>query len=286
MYSKMSLNGEWMLTGKKPDGTEIRVSAKVPGYVHPALEQAGILPPLYWRTNAEQCQWPEEMEWAFSRSFVLEEDQDLSNAWLRFGGIDTYADVYLNNELIYHSSNMFIPFEVKAAQWLKYGENTIRVVIHPYKPQIEGKSLDYSAAFNTERVHVRRIQCTFFWDWVNRFVSAGIWRDVELVFTEKAQIREVYVQTADICETSASIRLRIAAEDALAQNCRFQVLILDPEGCEVWKTQGRVYWNTLRLQADIRDPKLWWPNGYGEHPLYTIKVRLLDEDGQELKELA
>ena len=52
MYEKILLNGCWTLKSK-----EICVPATVPGYVHPALEKAGVLEDIFWRDNAEKCQW-------------------------------------------------------------------------------------------------------------------------------------------------------------------------------------------------------------------------------------
>lgn len=51
MYEKILLNGCWTLKSK-----EICVPATVPGYVHPALEKAGVLEDIFWRDNAEKCQ--------------------------------------------------------------------------------------------------------------------------------------------------------------------------------------------------------------------------------------
>ncbi len=283
MYTKISLNGEWQLSGTKSDGTRISIPCEIPGYAHPALEKAGYIPEMFWRKNTEESQWIEDVEWTFSKKFDITDGADMSRVELSFGGIDTYADVYLNGQNILTSDNMFVPYSVDVSDVLRVGSNELSVVVHPYKTIApKPDTTKYRAAFRHERAMIRRLQCTFFWDWVDRYVTAGIWQDVELSFLPEATIDNVFTEVADICDTSASIKFQIKTKNAVNTGCRFNIDITDPEGALCWDLHGRVFMDTMYLQADIRDPKLWWPVGYGEHPLYTVTVSLFDKDGNEL----
>jgi len=283
MKKEILLNGIWQLSGKTENGAEdICIEAQIPGYVHPALEKAGIIPPIFYRDNAEKCQWPEENEWIFTKEFLVDEYDKDFKAELCFGGVDTYADIYFNDQLVYVSSNMFIPFNVDVSNLLKVGKNVVKVVIKPYKLMIEGKPVTDCAAFTSDRVYVRRVQCTFYWDWVNRFVSAGIWRDVKLRFLHKAYIEDVFVKTSYIAKTSAGISIDITTVNGLSENCKFKVDIVGPKGDIVWTQNGTIFLDTITLNAGIRNPELWWPVGYGEHPLYTVNVTLTDSDDNPL----
>ena len=283
MYKKISLNGEWTLSGKDKTKTDISVPCTIPGYAHPALEKAGYIPEMFWRKNTEESQWIEDVEWTFTRTFDLSCDQDFSRAVLSFGGIDTYSDVYLNGQNILTTDNMFVPYSAKVSDILRGGENTLSVVVHPYKTVApKPDTTKYRAAFCHDRAMVRRLQCTFFWDWVDRYVTAGIWQDVELSFLPEAIIEDVFTEVTDICETSASINFQIKTENAVKSGCRFKIDITDPDGSVAWDLEGRVFMDTMYLQADLPEPKLWWPNGYGEHPLYTVTVSIFDKDGNEL----
>lgn len=276
------LNGEWRLIGTTDKDVPINVPINIPGYVHTALEEANIVPKMFYRDNAELCQWPEEKEWVFEKEFDIDKYDENLSAVLCFGGIDTYADIYFNNKSVYTSSNMFIPVTINVSDLISIGKNSIRVVIKPYKEMIKDKPPRYNAAFTTDRLYVRRIQCTFYWDWVNRFVSAGIWRDVKLQFMPKAYIEDVFVRTSYIAKTSAGIDIEISTENALSEKCKFVVEILAPDGQLVWKEFGKVFLETLTLHASIENPKLWWPVGYGDHPLYTVNVSLMSEEGETL----
>ena len=96
---------------------------------------------------------------------------------------------------------MFVPYSAKVSDALKVGENTLSVVVHPYKTMApKPDTTKYRAAFCHDRAMVRRLQCTFFWDWVDRYVTAGIWQDVELSFLPEAVIDNVFTEVTDICE--------------------------------------------------------------------------------------
>lgn len=277
---KKILSGKWMLYGTDEQGNKLQIPISVPGYVHPALEGAGILPPLYWRDNAKLCQWPEKHEWVFEAHFTVEEAFDISRARIEFGGVDTFADIFLNGRHIYTTRNAFLPFSADACKAIRYGDNILRVEIHPYHKLIEGKKEYTHMAFdNCERAHIRRIQCTFFWDWVERFVSAGICGDVVLNFAPDAEITQVKAETVSIADTSAVISLRMDTKRALGNGCTFAVKIYDPDRNEIWEEHGRVFLSSLRLYASIPSPRLWWPVGYGEHPLYKVSFLLYSADG-------
>ncbi|MBR4125575.1 MAG: hypothetical protein IKR13_05180, partial [Victivallales bacterium] len=76
MKTEISLNGKWLLTGKDASGKPIALPIQIPGYVHPTLEDAGLIPSVFWRDNARQCQWVEKVEWTFSHTFEIPAKQD------------------------------------------------------------------------------------------------------------------------------------------------------------------------------------------------------------------
>jgi len=119
MLKEITLNGIWKLTGEDESGKKIETDIRIPGYVHPTLKKAGIIPPMFYRDNAEKCQWIEKKEWTFEKEFTLTEE-DFSNTLLSFGGIDVFADVYLNGTLVYQSENMFVPYVSESTGMQKY----------------------------------------------------------------------------------------------------------------------------------------------------------------------
>lgn len=276
---KKLLNGMWILSGENKDGAAIEIEAAVPGYVMPELEKAGILPDLFYRDNNKNCHWTEDKTWVYTKKFTVP-DVDLTNAYLSFDGVDTYADIILNGETVYKTSNMFLPFCVSGG--LKKGENELKVVIRPYKEYVINPKERTSAFGMFDRLYVRRVQCTFFWDWVDRFVSAGICGDVSLVIPESGEIENAHAEVAYISDKSAGISLRLKTKRALENGCRFKININAPDGKLVWTDGGRVFLSEIFMQAGIRNPELWWPAGYGKQPLYTVSFTLFDKDGKEI----
>ena len=83
--------------------------AKVHGTVHQNLIDNGKLIDPFWGMNEEKVQWVEKEDWKYKTSFVITEEQlEYSAAMLRFEGLDTYADIYLNGALIKRTDNMFV----------------------------------------------------------------------------------------------------------------------------------------------------------------------------------
>ena len=92
---KISLNGSWNGKCLAKEGEEsFSFAGTVPGCVHTDLMGSRIDRNLYFRDNADACQWIESRDWEYSRSFVLEEP--CADARLVFEGLDVYCKVFLN----------------------------------------------------------------------------------------------------------------------------------------------------------------------------------------------
>ncbi len=163
---------------------------------------------------------------------------------------------------------------------LKSGENTLEVLFRSPIKEVEGMPL-HDAAFTQERIHTRRIQCTYSWDWVDRFVTMGIYRPVRLVFREPNGIESVYVYTNDINPYSAQLKLEISIRDLFVCGDTVRIEIADPDGRTVFSKERTILKNTLCEYIDVPSPALWYPLGYGEQPLYTVTVSTKSETWSE-----
>jgi beta-mannosidase len=301
MTTCVNLSGEWTLRGEMPrEDREWRLTGRVPGQVHLDLLREGHIPDPFWREQADACQWIEREEWVYEREFELAGDFDRSWAVLEFDGLDTFATITLNGAEVGRTANMFIPHAFEVGPLLREGTNRLRVRFDSIWKHVEGKRMDYPCAFeNQERLHVRRMQCTFHWDWVNRFVTAGIWRPVRLVSYDRARVVAVGVWTERVSGVrgqeadEADIAVQLEAEIRTDQPVTACVEILDPSGRCAGKTGKQAAAGkanatdrcppiTDHFYVRIPDPRLWWPNGYGDQPLYTCRVPLSAADGTEL----
>ncbi len=261
-------------------------SAEVPGCVHMDLLRHGLLPDPFAGTNEDSIQWVENEDWVYRTNFKLTAAQLRNDeALLVFDGLDTYADVYLNDKLVLRSDNMFVGYEVPVRQYLKRGENELRILFHSpinhVMPQWEAAGFNYPAdndhAEKRMSVFSRKAPFHYGWDWGIRMVTSGIWRPAKLVFCNKARIADVYVRQSSIspelAQTDNKICIKALQDEALtirltASHGNFKQ--------EFQKTMGiKKGENTIDVRLDIVNPSLWWPNGMGEQPLYDFKVQLL-----------
>lgn len=264
----MKLNGKWNCVVWEENHRHYEIEGTVPGCVHTDLLNAGIIKDIYWRTNADDIQWIENADVTYSRTFTVENPEQ--NAVLVFEGLDVYCDVFLNGVKIGAADNMFHAWEFPADAAIKAGENVIEVKFR--SPVREVADLPFrSGAFTKERMHTRRIQCTYGWDWVGRFVTMGIWKDVRLEYRGQDSLDNVYVYTDNVNPYTAQVGVQVCVKDITLEGM-VSMEILSPEGHCLYKKQRMVLEETVFELVDIPNPQLWYPVGYGAQPLYTLKV--------------
>ena len=261
MTSRIDLNGTWDLC----DVSGITYKGTVPGCVHTDLFS---LEEMFFEKNSEKCRFIEKRDWKYSRSFEVPIMKE--NPVLVFEGLDTYCEIFLNGTRVGVAENMFIPHRFEVAGILQQGKNHLEVLFHSPIKAVEGKE-KLAGAFTTERLHSRRMQCTYGWDWVDRFVTCGIFRSVYVVFEDSMALENVYVITNSIDTYSAQIKVKETflnyAEGAVVKtevlNPQEQVVCSKLQYCQ---EQENIFY------FDIENPQLWYPRPYGEQPLYTLKI--------------
>lgn len=266
---RIDLCGSWQGRGQNASGTEeITFTGTVPGCVHTDLMPDHVAPDLYWRDQADTAQWIEKWNWSYAKVFQAERIE--AGAVLCFEGLDVYCDVFLNGRHLGRCDDMFIPYSFSVDGILRQGENTLEVYFYSPVLQTEGKK-PRRGAFTTERLNTRRIQCTYGWDWVARFVTCGIWRPVYLTFGQEPRAESVYIYTRDIDQYSAQIVAEtsfVNFESGGEAVCE----LADPAGQTIWRTAYYTEEPLHRTHIDLAEPALWYPAGYGAQPLYTLRV--------------
>ncbi len=267
MSKYLDLCGAWELYGTDTDDKSFVCAGTVPGCVHTDLLAAGIIPDPFWRNNSQKIQWIENQNFRYVKYFDV--DAVSPNAYLEFDGLDTYATILLNGKTLAQVDNMFTPFSFCADGILHAGENVLEVCFRSPIKEVEGLP-PREAAFTQERINTRRMQCTYSWDWVDRFVTMGIYRPVRLCFREPNEIDSVYLYTHDINPYSAQIKLEVTFRDFFLCGDTLRMEIKDPAGLTVFAKERVILTERMDEYIDLPSPSLWYPNGYGEQPLYTI----------------
>ena len=268
----VNLGGTWTLA--QGDGGP-SLTAAVPGCVHLDLLAAGELPDLWWRDNEKRHHWVCEKDWIYERAFeAAPELLALPRVELVCEGLDTLATVLVNGKEAIVGDNMFRTWRAEVKGLLKPGENRIRVAFRSTLPLLAERSKQrplpawncYHPSFNGKS-HVRKMACSYGWDWGPMAPTAGIWRRIALE-GRAARIADVRIRQY---HKNGAVSLGLAAELAgAAARMRWQ---LWKEGLPVAEVDG------AQAVLPVPDPALWWPNGMGAQPLYSLVCEAFAADG-------
>lgn len=284
--------------------------ARIPGSVYGNLLEQGLMPDPYDRMNELEALRLMENDFRFRTTFCLSEEQVGSDfVLLRFAGIDTLADIYLNDVLLGQADNMHRIWEFDIAGAARVGENTLRVELHSPTKYIAQQNEKVYAGGSGEAMkgfpHLRKAHCMFGWDWGPRLPDMGIFREVSVLSGRMARIEEVYITQdwlrgnavditpsgVDIHTGMVDIKYSVTIENFVEEeNYEIRTALYDELGAligsksskdcpdEEAQETGAAGWDTITVQ----EPKRWWPHGYGEQPLYRVEVTLADEAGTVL----
>lgn len=272
MNRKICLNGAWQM--RPADETEW-IAATAPGSVYADLMDAGKMEDPYWRANELQAFDLMEKDYVYRRAFSLSGADMRSDALnLTCEGLDTLARVTVNGNEVLHADNMHRTWVVNIKEYVRAGENEIeirfespnRFVKKAYAERpIEGSS-DATEGFPL----LRKAHCMFGWDWGPRLPDAGIWRDIFIEAIQTAKLRSVHVRQK---HGDGQVRLVFEAEiERFTGLCECR----EPEYAVQYTVTGPDGERFSSLGGDIviPNPRLWWPNGYGDQPLYTVRAEL------------
>ena len=279
--TRLNLNGEWEFA---QSGTEDWLPAKVPGCVHTDLIEQGRLPDPFFRDNERKVQWVGEKNWVYRRAFnvpaaVLEHDRVL----LCCDGLDTLAVVNLNGRELVHADNMFRIGEMDVKRLLKPGENTVETSFTsplPYMKKREAERTLYEWSGPHEprgRAWVRKEPCNFGWDWGPVLITCGIWRNISLLAFDHARIHDVLISQDHSATGKVNLEVEVQAEVVRAKPLE-AVVDVSQDGQTLETQTVKLSNGSGRGRFTIKNPKLWWPAGMGEQPLYEVRVELRDEE--------
>ncbi len=247
---------------------------KIPVTAHTALLQNGMIEDPFWRDNEEKLQWIEKEDWEFQTTFDVD-DEVLAkkHVELIFKGLDTYAQIYLNDTLLLETDNMFRTFRVEAKRFLKATGNKLHIYFEsPLKKTDETwKNLGYELP-GGQRTMTRKAQFHYGWDWGPRFVGCGILQKPALEAWDDVIFENVFITTQSITPEKA----RMVARFRYRSDLKFPVTVFFKEGKRK-AVEDRVLWpgtHSDSVTYDVENPKLWWCAGMGEHPLYDFTIEI------------
>ncbi|KAJ1326169.1 beta-mannosidase [Microdochium nivale] len=277
------IRDKWQFKRNDEDDQEFLSVSQFPTQVHLDLLHHKKIPDPNIGKNELDVQWVGEAEWVYKTSFAAPEVHTGEKAVLAFEGLDTFATVTLNGQVILETDNMFVPERVEVTRLLKSGSQENDLIIHFASASERGQQLvdkhpDHTwvcANGDVSRLPVRKAQYHWGWDWGPKLLTAGPWRPISLE-VYSARISDLYTEIkVDDSLKSANVVVQAVIEGE-ASAVRFDASI---DGQVIASETVRISDNTHATTAfAVRNPRLWWPKGYGEQPLYTVKATLLGPD--------
>jgi beta-mannosidase len=292
-------------------GNNIWVNATVPGCVHTDLIANNLIPDPFFRENEKSLKWIDKYSWVYATEFTVDPlTADKTNIELNFTGLDTYADVYVNGHLLLKADNMFVNWHVDVKPVIIAGKNSLRILFH--SPVVMGLinrdqwNIEPPAGFNADfgpgigsitgeatdfpavGAYTRKAGYMYGWDWSPRLTTSGIWRPVYLEAWDKALIKNIQLVQNSVTSKIANLTavVEVIADEAMDGSVNLSYACgKTTAGFSPVNVHLKAGVNYVEIPGSIPNPKIWWPNGLGEHPVYTFEASLTTS-GKELDHLA
>lgn len=294
MESGKKLNiQDWTL---EDQSTRSVFQAHVPGDITQDLFLAGLIEDPYFGDNYKKLDWVAKRDFVYQGSFyVCEEDLGAEDVSLVINGIDVFADVYVNDIHVCSTDNMFKRYEPNIKGVIHSGKNTVRVHMRSTINEMESiNTEDYFGVFNVPRLFVRKAQCHFGWDWAPDLCGYGIWQEMYVTCRRKYRIDNVNYQTSNngkitfftelnycINATTDNYGVKINGTATEALDDKLVYTVWSPDGPVAVREESPIDGKKNFFNVNVSSPLLWWPNGYGEQPLYPYEVTLF-RDGEQV----
>ena len=264
------LHDKWMMR----DTEEMEfIPATVPGSVYYDYLNNGKMEDPFYRDNENKALELMKKDFEYKTMFSVPNNIiNKQRVILHFDGIDTVGDIWLNSVYLGRTDNMHRIWEYSVKNLLKQEENELRILLHSpvnyiYDLYEKDPTIVGSVDAMKGSPYLRKAHCMYGWDWGPRLPDAGIWRDVKLIGADYARLDNVYVtQHHEDC----NVKLAWNAEVEIFEKENFlyslKAIITAPDGTVIYEGEKK--------ETMISNPQLWWPNGFGEQPLYRIRVEL------------
>ncbi|WP_416147569.1 beta-mannosidase [Salipaludibacillus sp. HK11] len=281
MYT-IDLNGKWKMRDTRHKNW---ISAIVPGTVFTDLINAKVMKDPLFRDASDEALAYSDSHYEYTRQFEWAENvRDFDQIRLRCEGLDTVSEIRLNGEKVAETDNMHRTYEFNVRHLLQKGMNTITIIFYSPVEKINKRNKEYPIYSLAEAIgihgfpHLRKAHSMFGWDWGPKVPDAGIWRNINIQCYRVAALDDIYVSQehrTDSVKVDAQVSVDIWDESFDHLEVSWE--IEGPDHSQICRGSSPVIFQNKReckLSTEIKNPELWWPNGYGSQSLYHLKFYL------------
>ncbi len=292
---KLLLSGhDWLLRG---DYMTSPIPATVPGVVQQDLIDNMLTTDFWYGCGPEDKYEACQHDWTYTKEVFLDETWRGKRLTLVFESVDFTCRVFVNDRQVGENSGEYKLFRIDITEAAVVpGQNRIRVEIEKMPPEllpllIESDGADsgvnsenfeywFVTAMNKTRQRLCGLKsiATYSYDWSSNLYTLGIIKDVWLEATDDVRIDWIGYRY-DFADGYAEATVGIEAETTVFSDTEatFLFTLTDPDGNAVTaEVKETLKAGTAKTKAEITvdDPKLWWPVGFGDHPLYEVTVQV------------
>ncbi|NLB68156.1 MAG: hypothetical protein GX804_00480 [Lentisphaerae bacterium] len=265
-------NAKSMETGARPAFEVDSVPAKLPGSVQNALRNAGIIPDWSHGLNHRACEWVENRHWLFTAKLPRSWFAAAQRARLKVDGLDGNGRIYWNGKLAGRFNNAFISYTFDLPLPEEGKDEIPLTIIFETPPRWLGQF------GRTSEMREWKTRFGYGWDWLTRLVQIGVYGNlgIEIADRNDAPYFETFRCYTDFDADMGTGMVVLHGEVPNAAAVRFS--LKDSTGktlaCATYtpgEFENGISWNVESVRA-------WWPNGYGDQPLYSITAEALSAD--------
>ena len=279
----VSLDDGWEFRQKTdgaPSDAAKWLPAAVPGVVHTDLLRNKVIPDPFYRDNEAKLQWIENADWEYRKAFtVTPEMLAHQHVDIVFEGLDTIADVYLNDRPVLTADNMFREWRADVKSFLKPGDNVLHIVfrsVFPAMKELQNEDPSFDLTHGEGKQYIRKAAYEYGWDWGPRFVTSGIWQPAYLELWDDVRVTDFGIQQPDVTKDVANLVADVELESSVSGPATVYVgYIASGKPGEAFRDvtlhPGS---NPIEVPVTILKPELWYPAGYGPQTLYKFSVRV------------
>jgi len=291
VFAALSLSGEWNLIKK----TELAVSkinevsmpgykatgwlkSFVPGSVQNDLLLNGLIKDPYYAMNngipncgdgLQDKKWIKTDVWVYRKEFNVPDAYKGKRVWLKVNGINHTANVYLNGSEIGNIRGMYNRgiYDVTDKVIIN-ANNCLALEVTP--PAQDRK---------------KSITCAVIYGWDQgvslEYAGVGIWQEVSISTTGPLMVRDPHVSTKLESKELAKVTVFCYVVNAMdtVVDGRITAALAGINVSKEVSLQPKSSSEYELPVMEISNPKLWWPNGYGEQNLYDLKL-VVDSNGK------
>ncbi|KAM6439989.1 beta-mannosidase isoform 1-T1 [Liasis olivaceus] len=292
-----TLRGSWRVNNANGS---LALKAEVPGCVHTALLREGLIQDPYYRFNDLVYRWISLDNWTYSRTFKAPFDISMwQKVSLVFEGVDTVAQIVVNNITVGKTDNMFQKYNFDVTDVIK-GINTIQVHFLSaiwYAAQQSKIHQAYRVPpecpppVQKGECHVnfiRKEQCSFSWDWGPSFPTQGIWKDVRieaysLYHLVYFSVIPVYERNTHQWHLQIESGFDVVSKKPIAGFVAVNIPELRTQ--QVFTVQLLPGEGSIALLVNISKSapvELWWPFGHGNQTGYNMTAAFIMQGGYKI----